>query len=121
MKQSKNETISEFGKAWVDQNPNDIMKLISADDLQYYESTFDAPTTSWSRVKELWDIVPENQSDITWWHEILAEDKHKALAHVKVTRTLQPSGEKQIIDAAFLFGFNNTGKVNYFRQWRMLA
>lgn len=121
MKQTKDQIITAFGQAWVEQDPEGVMKLITEERLQYFESTFEEPTTDWNRVKELWDIVPQNQSDVTWWHEILVENESKALAHVKVTRALQPSGEKQDIDAAFLFGFNSEGKINYFRQWRMLA
>ncbi|MDX1766015.1 MAG: nuclear transport factor 2 family protein [Candidatus Saccharimonadales bacterium] len=120
MKFLKHEIIAKFGEGWVKQDPEIVMALIASSDLKYYESTFEEPTTSWDRVKTLWDVVPDNQSDVSWWHEILVEDDSMALAHVKVTRTLQPSGEKQNIDAAFLFGFNDEGKINYFRQWREL-
>ena len=69
-------------------------------------------------MKKLWDVVPENQTDVTWWHEIVLTEGNKVLAHVKVSRTLLPSHEKQTIDAAFLFGFNKDNKINYFQQWR---
>lgn len=111
-------TIAAFGQGWVNRDPEAVMDLIAHEGLEYYETAFDGPTTSWDRVNELWQIVPENQTDVTWWHEILLADANKALAHVKVTRTMLPSGEKQDIDAAFLFGFDAEGKINYFRQWR---
>lgn len=118
---TKNEVITEFGVGWTKQQSYIVMSLIAREDLQYYESTFAEPTKSWDSVKALWDLVAQNQSDVNWWHEILLEDDEKALAHVKVQRTLQPSGVKQDIDAAFLFGFDSSGKINYFRQWRTLA
>lgn len=119
-KQLFDEIIGKFGKAWADQKPDEVMDLITHEGLQYFESTFDEPTMNWDKVSELWRVVPENQKDITWWHEILVCDQHMALAHVRVTRTMVPSGESQNIDAAFLFGFDDDGKINYFRQWRML-
>lgn len=118
---TKNEVITDFGEGWVKQNPDLVMSLIAKEDLQYFESTFDKPTTEWDAVKALWDVVAENQSDVNWWHEILFEDESRALAHVKVQRILLPSKVKQDIDAAFLFGFDGNGKINYFRQWRTLA
>jgi len=116
-----NEIISKFGEAWVNQDPDSIMNLIAKENLNYYESTFSDPVTSWDYVKKLWDVVPDNQENVTWWHEILISQGNKALAHVKVTRNLIPSSEFQDIDAAFLFGVNDKGEINYFRQWRMLA
>jgi hypothetical protein len=46
-------------------------------------------------------------------------DGDAVLTHVKVTRTMIPSGEKQDIDAAFMFRINERGLCTYFRQWRM--
>lgn len=117
--QQIDEVISTFGEGWAAQKPDEVMRLVAREGLQYFESTFEEPTTNWDRVNELWQIVPHNQKDITWWHEILVQDGNKALAHVKVTRTMVPSGERQVIDAAFLFGFNDRGEITYFRQWRM--
>lgn len=118
---TKNEVIADFGEGWAKQDPDLVMSLIAKEGLQYFESTFNEPATDWGSVKALWDVVAQNQSDVHWWHEILVQDENMALAHVKVQRILQPSGEKQDIDAAFLFGFNDSGEINYFRQWRSLA
>jgi hypothetical protein len=95
------------------------MKLIDPDELTYYESTFNEPKRSWSEVNDLWQVVPGNQKDVTFWHEILMTEGDAVMAHVKVTRTMIPSGEKQDIDAAFMFRVNERGLCTYFRQWRM--
>ncbi|MCL2451542.1 nuclear transport factor 2 family protein [Candidatus Saccharibacteria bacterium] len=116
-----NKIIAKWGQAWVDRNPDAVMALIARDNLQYFETNFDPPTTDWGGVKKLWDIVPENQTDVTWWHEIVLIENNKTLAHAKVTRTMLPSNEKQNIDAAFLFGFDGNGQINYFRQWRSVT
>lgn len=113
--------IEAFGQGWVDGNSDVVMALIAKDNLQYYETAFGEPTTDWKAVKKLWDIVPENQKDVTFWFETLMAERDRVLAHVKVTREMVPSGEKQDIDAAFMFGFNADNKINYFRQWRAVS
>ncbi len=115
----KKENIIElFGRGWVERDADAVMALIAKDNLKYYETAFDEPTTDWAAVKKLWDVVPNNQKDVTFWFETLMSDEDKILAHVKVTRVLVPTGESQDIDAVFLFGFDSKNKINYFRQWR---
>jgi len=111
--------ISEYGKAWTSLDPDAVMKLIDHEELVYYESTFNKPKKSWDEVNELWQIVPSNQKDVTFWYEILMTDGDSVLAHVKITRTMVPSGEMQDIDAAFMFRLNERSLCTYFRQWRM--
>lgn len=111
--------LARYGKAWAALDPAAVMRLIDPNDITYYESTFNEPTNNWWKVKELWDVVPANQRNVSFWYEILLHDEQKVLAHVKVARTMVPSGEKQDIDAAFLFGLSDRGLINYFRQWRM--
>lgn len=111
--------ISEYGKAWTSLDPDAVMKRIDHEELVYYESTFNKPKKSWDEVNELWQIVPSNQKDVTFWYEILMTDGDAVLAHVKITRTMVPSGEMQDIDAAFMFRLNERGLCTYFRQWRM--
>ena len=113
--------ISDYGKAWTALDPDALMELIDRDTLTYYESTFNEPKKTWDEVNALWQVVPNNQKDVTFWHEILMIDDDAVLAHVKVTRTMVPSGERQDIDAAFMFRINEHGRCTYFRQWRMFA
>jgi hypothetical protein len=112
--------ITEYGKAWEALDPDAVMTLMDRDDLTYYESTFNEPRRSWNEINRLWQVVPSNQKDVKFWHEVMFCTTDRVLAHVKVTRTIVPSGEKQDIDAAFVFGINTKGLCTYFRQWRML-
>jgi len=118
MRDEFDKVIAKFGQAWVDRDPDTVMSLVAHDNLQYFETNFDPPTTDWDEVKKLWDVVPTNQKDITWRHKIVLVDGNKALAHAQVNRTKLPSGTKEISDCAFLFGFDKDNKINYFRQWR---
>lgn len=112
--------VAKYGNAWKALDPDAVMSLMDLEDLTYYESTFNEPKRSWGEVNKLWQVVPGNQKDVTFWHEIMLCDSNRVVAHVKITRTMVPSGEKQDIDAAFVFGINHKGLCTYFRQWRML-
>ncbi|HSW98258.1 MAG TPA: nuclear transport factor 2 family protein [Candidatus Saccharimonadales bacterium] len=112
--------LTTYGLAWAALDPDAVMKLMSPDGLTYYESTFNEPKKSWDEVNELWQVVRTNQKDVTFWHEIFMADGDAVLAHVKVTRTMVPSGEEQDIDAATMFRINGQGLCTYFRQWRMV-
>ncbi len=118
--QQFDEWVTKYGKAWEALDPDAVMSLMDHDDLTYYESTFNEPTHDWDSVDKLWQVVPTNQKDVKFWHEILFYSKDKVVAHVKITRTMIPSNEMQDIDAAFVFGINDKGLCTYFRQWRML-
>jgi len=115
-----NDWITKYGKAWIALDPDAVMSLMDHTDITYYESTFTAPHKTWEAVNALWQVVPANQKDVAFWHEIMMTDGDMVLAHVKVTRTMVPSGEQQDIDAAFVFKINERGLCTYFRQWRML-
>jgi len=116
--QKYDDILTEYGAAWAARDADRVMKLIAHDDLEYYETNFDPPTTDWDKVYKLWEIVPQNQKDVTWQHEILMTDGDEVVVHAKITRTLLPSQVKQKIDAVFLFKFDDEDKINYFQQWR---
>ena len=116
--QKYDDILTEYGAAWVARDADRVMKLIARNDLEYYETNFDPPTTDWDKVYKLWEIVPQNQKDVTWQHEILMTDGNSVVVHAKIARTLLPSQIKQRIDAVFLFKFNDEDKINYFQQWR---
>ena len=118
-RQQFDEWITKYGKAWVRLDADTVMSLLDRNNLTYYESTFNEPKTSWDDVNSLWQVVGQNQKDVTFWYEVVMTEENKVLAHVKVTRTMVPSGEKQDIDAAFVFEVNENGLCTYFRQWRM--
>jgi len=116
--QKYDDILTEYGAAWVARDADRVMKLIARDDLEYYETNFDPPTTDWNKVYKLWEIVPKNQKDVTWQHEILMANGNAVVVHAKITRTLLPSQIKQKIDVVFLFKFDDEDKINYFQQWR---
>ena len=112
--------LKKYGDAWCALDPDTVMQMTARENLVYYESTFETPTNDWDHVNALWQLVKTNQKHVVFNYEILMSNEKQLLAHVQISRTMVPSGEKQLIDGAFLFGFDTSGKCNYFRQWRML-
>lgn len=112
--------VNQYGKAWAALDPDAVMAMMSPDNITYYESTFEEPAHDIEEVRKLWAVIPSNQKDVTFKHEIVVCDENKAFVHARITRTLVPSGEKQDIEAAFVFGLDDNGLCNYFRQWRVV-
>lgn len=111
------EWFNKLSKAWTERNSHQAASLFS-EDVEYYESVFDSPCENWDGVFELWKVVPTNQKDVTFYFEVIATRDDLAVANWKVTRTLLPKNQKQIIDGIFVIRLNDDGRCNYFKQWR---
>lgn len=109
--------LKKHGKAWSGRNPEEAASLFSKD-CRYYESVFEEPCKSWDGILKLWLVVPKNQKNVTFDFEIIAVSDELGIANWRVTRTLLPSGEKQLIDGIYKISLNEQGLCNYFKQWR---
>jgi hypothetical protein len=109
--------LSKLGEAWSERNPQKAAALFSKD-CRYYESVFNEPCESWEDILKLWLVVPENQKDVTFEHNILCVSDNTGIANWKVVRTLLPSNKKQYIDGIFQVSLNKQGLCTFFKQWR---
>jgi len=80
--------IASYGEAWSTLDVDAIMGMLDPDNLVYYYDPFQEPKRTLDEVKAMWQPVPTNQKDVTFWHEIIFADNDKVLAHIKVTRIL---------------------------------
>lgn len=108
----------KFGKAWEKLDPDGAMAMFSKDNLEYFETVFTDPCKSWDDVYKLWEIVPTNQSDVTYWSELFAVNSDHAIIHWKVSRLFIPTGKKQEIDGIFEIKLDQNSICTYFKQWR---
>ncbi|MDD3646933.1 MAG: nuclear transport factor 2 family protein [Candidatus Dojkabacteria bacterium] len=109
--------LNDFGKAWEDRNPEAVIDLLSSD-IKYYENALEEPLIGKEKVQEVWQVVPQNQSDVRFSGEVIMIDGNTAIANWKVKRIRQPSGERENIDGIFLFELNDNDKCVLFKQWR---
>lgn len=108
---------TKLGKAWSDRNPQAAASLFSKD-CKYYESVFEESCDSWEGILKLWSVVPDNQESVDFDFDILCVSGDMCIANCKVSRTLLPNKEKQLIDGIFQIVINGQGLCNYFKQWR---
>ncbi|MBU0708831.1 nuclear transport factor 2 family protein [Patescibacteria group bacterium] len=109
----------KFLKAWANLTPKAALSTLSKD-VKYYESPFTAPCKSWEDVEKLWRVVPLNQKDITYKHDVLMIEEGLGLIHWNVTRTTVPADKYQEFDGVFLVRLNEKGLCTMFKQWRMI-
>lgn len=109
----------KFLKAWADLDPQKALSMLSRD-VEYHESPFSGPCKSWDEVVKLWEVVSDNQKDITFKHDVIMTNNDLGLIHWRVRRTTVPEGKRQEFDGVFLVKLNSRGLCTMFKQWRMI-
>lgn len=107
----------QFMESWKNLEGGEICKLF-ADEIEYYENPIDKPLTQKEDIKPLWAIVPQNQKDISYRFDILAEDEERCMVHFIMTRTMTQTNIVQNIDGVFEIKLNENNLLTYFKQWR---
>ena len=92
--------------------------LLFSKDVKYYETPMGEPCGSWEDVSKLWEVVPDNQKDITYKFNILCYTSDICIVNWQLDRFFIPTNEKQRIDGIFQISLNDEGLCNYFKQWR---
>lgn len=110
--------LTELGKAWENRDPHAAAALF-AEDVEYYESPFSEVCANWDEVLKLWLVVPDNQEDVEFEHEVVMVSGELGLAHWNVSRTKIPGNEREHIDGVFLVSLNDALLCTFFKQWRM--
>jgi len=89
---------SKFMKGWKDRDPDRVMSLFDKSKLTYFESAVKPPVTNWSKVYELWKVVPNNQKDIKISSDIVASNNSFGVVHWTLSRFFIPTNTHQHID-----------------------
>lgn len=110
--------LDKFGKTWSDKNVDQVMDLFDQSNIAYYESVFNPPVTSLDEIKKLWQVIPENQKDITFEYKIISSSENEAIINWKVSRFFIPTNENQLIDGIFQISLNEQGLCTFFKRWR---
>ena len=111
------EWIKKLGEGWEKLYPTVVMELFDKDNIEYFEEATDEPVTTWQRVKELWDVVPENQKDVQFSSKIIYHENGYAIINWQVKRYSISKKAKQLKDGIFEVRLNDSGKCIYFKQW----
>jgi ketosteroid isomerase-like protein len=101
------------------QDPSAVMVLFS-DDVVYFESTQDPPHVGKEAVFKLWQVVPDNQKDISFEHELLATQDNLGIVHWQAKLTTIPDDKTMQIDGIFKITLNEGGLCSEFKQWETI-
>ena len=90
--------------------------------VEYYETLDAPPCNTWEDVVKLWEIVPENQSNIKYEFNIICADDSCAVINWVMKRNFHMSDKvvNQYIDGIFQIKLDNDGKCCFFKQWRFM-
>lgn len=86
--------------------------------VKYYENPIDEPCKNFDEVTNLWNVVTDNQKDISYKYEIISYNEDTCIINWQMTRTLTNGNVKQEIDGIFQVSVNDDCKCTYFKQWR---
>lgn len=110
--------IKKFMESWKNLEGVKTCELMSDNLEGYYETPLDKPLTKKDDVKQLWEIVPTNQKDISYTYDILLANKQHCLFHFTMTRTMNVTEKTQSIDAICEIKLDKNNLLTFFKQWR---
>ena len=107
----------EFMESWKELDWKRTLKTLD-ENVEYYENPIDKPCSNFDEVINLWNVVADNQKDITYKFEIISYNENTCIINWQMTRTMTATNIKQEIDGIFQVSVNDDGKCTYFKQWR---
>ena len=117
LKEKYEKWTKEFMESWKKLDWKRTLETLDKN-VEYYENPIDKPCQNFEEVTNLWNVVEENQKDISYEFEIISYDENTCIINWQMDRTMTKSGAKQQIDGIFQVSINDEGKCTYFKQWR---
>lgn len=107
----------DFMESWKELDWRRTLETLSHD-VKYYENPIDEPCKNFDEVMDLWNVVADNQKDISYTYKIISYDEDVCIINWQMIRTMTKTNQKQQIDGIFQISLNDDGKCNLFKQWR---
>lgn len=117
LKEKYEKWTKEFMESWKELDWKRTLETLDKN-VEYYENPIDKPCQNFEEVTNLWNIVADNQKDISYEFEIISYNEDTCIVNWQMTRTMTKSETKQEIDGIFQVSINDEGKCIYFKQWR---
>ena len=111
-----NNWLKTLGEAWVTRNP-EMIGSICAEDVKYYEHTFEEPRLGRDAVVAEWQSVPNSQKDITFDYDVIGIASDIGIAHWRASFTRMPSEKKDTLDGIFTVKLDENGLCTEFHMW----
>ena len=107
----------EFMESWKNLDWKRTLETLDKN-VKYFENPIDKPCANFDEVINLWNVVADNQKDISYKFEIVSFNEDICIINWQMTRTMTKTDTKQEIDGIFQISLNDEGKCTYFKQWR---
>lgn len=117
LKEKYEKWTKEFMESWKELDWKRTLETLDKN-VEYYENPIDKPCQKFEEVTYLWNVVEDNQKDISYKFEIISYNENTCIVNWQMTRTMTKSETKQEIDGIFQVSINDEGKCTYFKQWR---
>ncbi len=106
--------LDNIKQAWETKN-FEVLAVILAEELHYFESPFLSPLRSKKEVVAQWSKDLEIQRDIRFDYDILHESNTDCFTHW--TASFQKENSTVSLDGIFHFKLDANNQCSYFKQW----
>ena len=117
LKEKYEKWTKEFMESWKALDWKRTLETLDKN-VEYYENPIDKPCQNFEEGTNLWNIVADNQKDISYEFEIISYNENTCIVNWQMTRTMTKSEIKQKIDGIFQVSIDDEGKCTFFKQWR---
>lgn len=117
LKEKYEKWTKEFMESWKELDWKRTLETLDKN-VEYYENPIDKPCQKFEEVTNLWNVVEDNQKDISYKFEIISYNENTCIVNWQMTRTMTKSEIKQKIDGIFQVSIDDEGKCTFFKQWR---
>ena len=111
------EWLWNYGRAWVEQDPDALVALFAADS-SYQRTPFEEPMRGHEAIRNYWiEGAQRSQSDISFRHQCLSTEGGVGIAHWQATFTRTSTGARVSVDGVLTVQFDQDGRCIEFREW----
>ena len=90
LKEKYEKWTKEFMESWKELDWKRTLETLDKN-VEYYENPIDKPCQNFEEVTNLWNVVEENQKDISYEFEIISYNEDTCIVNWQMTRTMTKS------------------------------
>jgi ethanolamine utilization protein EutP (predicted NTPase) len=106
-----------LGLAWCDKNVDAALSLVSKANIEWQESPFSDPITSWDQIYIIWETDLAKQSDISFTSEVLAVAGEVGIIRWQAQYSNIKDQEVAVLDGIFQITLDENDLCTKFIMW----
>lgn len=109
--------VAKLGRAWESLDTDAALALVHQSKVEWHESPFADPLTTWQAVYDTWKSALADQRDVSFSHQVLACDNKQGVARWQATLTRISTSETVQMDGIFLVTLDDQNLCTNFMMW----